>query len=582
MRSAWFRLLLGSALVSGLDCMGQSASGVQNTAKATAAFRAGSDAYLHHDLATAQRQFAMAVRLAPQIAAGHAALATVLLAQGDAHAARSEFAEAHRLDPGNERVSVDLALTDHELGDLAAAAPLFRGLSPATRDALSPEEVIAFADSVASAGGDLEAHERIDSALRQTPKNAALLDALGVLDARADHPKKAEEEFRESLMVDPESVPAHLHLGSVLLVENRVSDAIVELRAAHSLDAKNIVVLIELGRALNASGQDADSIKVLRQALALDARSIDAQYSLALALQASENSQSALPLFREVLSHRPNSAEVLTNYGLALVQTGDAKAAVPMYERALKAAVPTPTLHEDFGVAYLQQSDLDHAIEQFNAGLALDPASAHLHYDLGLAYKLKDNLSAAISEFGEAQRLDPQLPDPPYTLGVLLMQQGKFNEAATSFERALALRPDNGEGWSLLGNVYRQEGETDKAIVALRRAIPLLPDQPSPHITLATILAQKGDTTTAAAERKIAADLSRAAVSHQRAAFALDSGRTLLRQGKVSEATIQLRTAAAAEPSNSEVHALLAEALTRQGQNAEAAVERSKVKDGAH
>ena len=156
------------------------------------------------------------------------------------------------------------------------------------------------------------------------------------------------------------------------------------------------------------------------------------------------------------------------------------------------------------------------------------------------------------------------------------MQQGNFAEAQAQLERTLALNPNNGEAWSLLGSVYKQSGNNPKAIEALRRAIPLLPDQPSPHITLAAILAQGGDTSGATAERKLAADLSRTAVAHQRAAFALDSGRTLLKQGKLPEATTQLRIATAADPTNPEAHTLLAEALTRQNQTAEAALERSK------
>jgi protein O-GlcNAc transferase len=156
------------------------------------------------------------------------------------------------------------------------------------------------------------------------------------------------------------------------------------------------------------------------------------------------------------------------------------------------------------------------------------------------------------------------------------MQSGRFNESQAELERAIGLRPEHGDAWALLGNVYKQNEDPAKAIAALRRAIELLPDQPSPHITLAAILSQQGDTSGAVAERKKAADLSRVAISRQRSNFALDSGRLLLKRGQLSEAIAQLRTAIAADPNYAEPHAVLADALAQQGQNADAAIERQK------
>jgi Tfp pilus assembly protein PilF len=156
------------------------------------------------------------------------------------------------------------------------------------------------------------------------------------------------------------------------------------------------------------------------------------------------------------------------------------------------------------------------------------------------------------------------------------MQMGRFLDAARELEKTLAMGQDNGDAWSILGSVYKQMDEPDKAVPALRRAIELLPDQPSPHINLAAILAARGDTAGAAAERKKAADLSRVAVSRQRAKFNLDSGTQLLKQGKLADALVQLRQAVAADPNYADAHRALADALTQQADAAGAALERQK------
>ncbi|MGB0125451.1 MAG: tetratricopeptide repeat protein, partial [Silvibacterium sp.] len=142
--------------------------------------------------------------------------------------------------------------------------------------------------------------------------------------------------------------------------------------------------------------------------------------------------------------------------------------------------------------------------------------------------------------------------------------------------KATSLRPDSGESWALLGNIYKETDQPQKAIDALQRAIQLMPNQPSPHITLASILSEQGDRAGAGAERKKAADLSRAAVSRQRANFALDSGKALLGSGRVAEAIVQFQSAVNADPSYAEAHLALANALAQQGRSADAAMERQK------
>ncbi len=548
---------------------------------ADTAFRAGSAAFERGDFRAAHAEFARVVRLAPKIAAGHSAFGAVLLAEGDAKGAVAQLEEARRLDPDldsrNGRTSINLAQAYAAAGDNSRAVATFRTATEASGAvALTPDESIHYAGALAATGDPSAAETLLSEAARTTPDNATLADALGSVRAQLGRLDEAANDFRRAVVLDPNFAPAHFHLGAVSLLQGDPATAVEQSRIARDQAPANAAYLLQLGRALSAEKQDTEAIQTLRRAVALDPRSVDAKYALGLALQAGGDAKDASPLLAEVIASRPQDSAALTNYGLALVQSGDAKGAIPVYRRALGAGPDNATLREDFGVAYLQQADLDHAIEQFRAGLKSDPANAHLHYDLGLAWKLKDDLNAGIPELTEAERIDPALPDPPYTLGVLLMQTGRFAEAQHELERATDLRPDNGDAWSILGNVYKESGDPEKAAAALRKAIALLPDQPSPHITLATLLAQAGDSGGAAAERKKAADLSRAAVNHQRSGFALDSGRTLLAQGKIADAEVQLRSAIAAEPGLPEAHRLLAEALTREGKTAEAALERRR------
>ena len=548
------------------------------------AFRAGSAAYLQNDLHSAHIQFAKLVQLAPGIAAGHTAFGTVLLAEGDARSAVKQLELARRLDPRDAGTTLNLAVAYSQLHDYAKSVQTFQLLDQtpgSASETLTPQAAIAYAVALTATGEPAAAQKQLEAALATSPGDASLHDALGTLLAQQEQYEPAVVHFQRAISLDPTLASAHYHLGSVFLNQGNPAAAITELTQANSLVKDRPEYALQLGRALRADHQDEQALVVLRHALAADPKSLEAKYELALTLQATENAHDALPFFKDVVAARPQDFAALTNLGLALVQTGDAKGAIPFYTRALGLNGQSATLREDLGVAYLQQSDLNHAIEQFRAGLRVEPDNPQLHYDLGLALKLKDDLTAAVPEFQQAEKLDPQLPDPPYTLGVLYMQLGRFAEARAELEKATALRPNNGEAWALLGNVYKDSGEPQKGAAALRRAIELMPNQPSPHISLAAILIQQGDSAGAAAERKKAADLSRIAVSRQRANFALDSGKALLKRGQVADAVVQFQTAVEADPSYAEAHSVFADALDRQGRSAAAALERQKAQKPA-
>lgn len=543
--------------------------------QATHLFQTGSEAFRAGDLKTAHASFARLVRMAPRVAAAHTAFGAVLLAENDLPGAVRELAEAHRLDANDTQATINLAVAQSRLGHAAESVALFQTLPPEDLAGLQGPEVLAYAGALDAQGKGAEAETLLTHAVNGHP-TPELLDALGTVQAQAQHLEAAGQSFERALAQKPDFAAAHAHMGSVLLLAGQPANAVVELRRAINLGATDEVSRLELGRALLANGQDQDALRVLRETLFANPGSGEVQYTLALALQASGQPREALPLFARVAAARPGDAGVLTNYGLALVQTGDARAGLAQYTRALALRPKDPTLHQNTGVAYLQMNEIDRAIPEFQAGLALDGTNPQLHYDLGLAWKLKDDLARAVAELERAEALDPKMPDAPYTLGVIRMQQGNAPEAAVQFGRAVALRPENTDAWSLLGNVQKDAGNLDAAAEALRHAAALDPEQPSPHVTLAAILAGKGDREGAAAERKTAAELSRKAMSRQRAGFALQSGRALLAKGELQGAVVQLKDAVAADPDLKEAHLLLAEALDKQGRSGEALLERQR------
>jgi protein O-GlcNAc transferase len=532
--------------------------------QADAAFRAGYAAMQAGKLDEARQDFADAARLAPQLPEAHVALGAILVELNQPEEAIPELEKALELKPGDDAAEANLATAHETAGKKLAAAGKLVDAEVQIRAALAVLPAVSTADSPFLA------------------QEAELQDVLGSLLAQEKRWPEAESAFREALRLNPQADAAagpHMRLGVVLIEEKQYSAGLAELGKAAEAVPGNAVAQFQLGRGLATAGQDEEAMPHFEEALKLNPELPDAALQLAMAEQRLGKQQESIPFFQKAVEREPRNAQALTNLGLALTETGKAKDAIPYLERALAETPSDPVTHEDLGVAELQQSHFDGAIVQFEKALELDGGNPQLHYDLGLAYKLKDRMDDAVLELTKAASLDPALPDPPYTLGILYMQMGRFEDSATQFKAALALRPANGDGWAMLGSVLKQMQQADKrdeAEAALRKAIALMPNQPGAHITLAGVLADEGKREEAAAERKLAAGLSRTAVNRQRATLSTNAGNQLLQRGEIADAVEQYLDAIAADPGYAEAHSQLAIAYARQGRADEAAAERAK------
>src|SRR2546422_6305475 len=116
-----------------------------------------------------------------------------------------------------------------------------------------------------------------------------------------------------------------------------------------------------------------------------------------------------------------------------------------------------------------------------------------------------------------------------------------------------------------LGTVLKQQGRLPEAANAVREAVRLQPDFAGAHTTLAAVLRQSGDASGAAAEARLAGEISKNKDSFQAATFDTNSGRRLLNLGDLEGAIAQFRSAISRAPTYAPPHFHMAEALKRKG-----------------
>jgi protein O-GlcNAc transferase len=567
------------ALLAGLALAGQLlGQGPSDSLKqADADYREGVAALNRNDLQTARAKFAEVVRLAPSAEQGHSALGAVLEREGQIPSAILELQRALAIKPDDAAAQLNLAAAYEQTGAAAKAVPLYARAVASARAQKLPVAagvLAAYAHALAATGQGAAAIERMKEAVAEQPGNAQQRDDLGSLYAQARDWPHAEQAFSEAIRLQPEFAAAHLHLGFVFQAEQK-PEAVQEWLQTYKLEP-GLALLV--GKALAEAGQDEQALPILEHAHALSANSTDAAYQLSLVLQRMNRVEEAISLLKTVVAAEPKNADALINLGLALSQAHEARDAVPFLERAIQLEPDNATAHQNLAAAYLQVNETDAAIVELKATLKLSPDSPQLHYNLGAAYKIEDDAAHAIPELETAAKLDATAYEPQYLLGVLYMQQARYEEAAPRLEASLKLHPQNGDGWATLGSVYNKLDRLPEAVTALQEAIKQLPEQADPHLTLAAVLVKQNQTAQAAEERKTAANLMRAHMNYQRAEVATNSGKSLLKDGKLDDAVVEFRNAISFDPEYAEAHAELAKALEKQGKATEAAAERACAK----
>lgn len=168
--------------------------------------------------------------------------------------ALTNFEEAIRLDPNFAAAHAALADTWQLLGN--------RGARPA-RDAFPRARVAA------------------ERALTLSPNLAEAKMVLGTVLFRFDwNWKGAEENLRDAVRLDPKSAAARHDYAWFLISMRRSNEGIAEMRQAHELDPLSLRANVDIGWALLRAGQVDEAITHLRRILELEPEFIGAQHCL--------------------------------------------------------------------------------------------------------------------------------------------------------------------------------------------------------------------------------------------------------------------------------------------------------------
>lgn len=334
---------------------------------------------------------------------------------------------------------------------------------------LTPEEAVR----LHQAGQVAAAADAYRSLLARDPRNAQLLNLLGVASLQLGHPAEAVRLLRDAVRRQPSAADFHDNLGSAQRAAGDLAQAVAAHRQALKLKPGHAPFRYNLGNALAAMGAHRQAVEEYRQALVQRPRHAGIQFNLANSLRALGELPAAVGTFRDLLAQDPTHAQAWNNLGSTLSQMGELTAAEEAYRAALALRPDHAETMSNLGNILVERGKLGEAVTFHRAAVTAAPGSAEAHIFLGVALQELDEVDGAIAAYREGLRLEPDNVRGLCNLGGALELKGDLPQAEKVLSRALALEPSLADIWGNLGLCRLAQQDEARAMAAFDRALEL-------------------------------------------------------------------------------------------------------------
>jgi tetratricopeptide (TPR) repeat protein len=247
---------------------------------------------------------------------------------------------------------------------------------------------------------------------------------------------EAEETWRQITVGNPRDSDAWAHLGLVMALEGKHSDAIVAYRQAIQLHSHLPGLQIDLGLALFKQQKFKDAVPVLQTAIAESPNDL-----------------------------KPKLVLAMSYYGL-----GRYADAVPYLTVAVNASPENLHLRMTLAQSCLWAENYRCTLDQFQEILRLSPESAQADMLAGEALDGLNQSEEAIKQFREAEKVSPHEPDVHFGLGYLLWKNHSFDEAKTELELEVGSNPNHAQALTYLADIAIKQNDDKTARSYLQRA----------------------------------------------------------------------------------------------------------------
>jgi protein O-GlcNAc transferase len=270
------------------------------------------------------------------------------------------------------------------------------------------------------AGRMAEAEAQYRHALQINPREAGVIQLLGVLAHQQGQNEQAVQWIGQAIALQPLVPEFHYNFGNVLRALGRIEEAARAFEQAVRLRPGYVEALDNLAAMLVKMHRHEEAMAICRRSLELRPQGIEALLSLAAALYGLERIDEAVATYARILELRPDHAEALGDLAAVFWRQGNLDAAIAHGRRAVELMPGSARIHNILGLALQSQGWIEEAVEHLRLVTTLDPGDAAGHSNLLYAIGFHPGISGE-QAWQEYQRWAKRHAEP---LGVEIQPHG--------------------------------------------------------------------------------------------------------------------------------------------------------------
>jgi tetratricopeptide (TPR) repeat protein len=521
------------------------------------------------DYAQSKAHLEEAVKINPGFANSRFNLGIALVFLKEWPEAKEQLEKAIELKVAGAQVHYELARALHALGETDHAN---QELQIYQKQRKSEEDSVKAAMSASQVETDLargkvtEAVSALEDSVRLDPKVLKPHLALARLYDETNRHTDAEEQWKQALAIDPNSIPALEGLSADLLARQEYAGIVQLLGPAPRTER----LAIHLSQALGLLNNLDEARQVLTEALQLSPGSLPLADAMTVVLVKQVRYQEATKLLQQAVEQHPGDPEAELLLLRILVLTGDFQRAQPLAPKLLALRPHDPQVLYLNGVVERTTDNYTQAKAHLEESVALDPNFFNSRYDLGIVLDALHEWKEAKVQLEKAIEIGASQPEAHYELAKVLHSLGETDSA--NREWALYRQQKKSEEGALEAASRSSQGDSDlaagnfkEAIEHYREASETQPDNAVYKFKLSVALDRTGDTDGEKAQllAAVALDPTHAAAQNQ-------LGYLLSRSGDIAGASEHFRLAVRSAPGWAEAWINYAATLAGQAHIAEA------------
>lgn len=338
---------------------------------------------------------------------------------------------------------------------------------------------------------------------------------LGETFALEGNPAKAIEEYRLTLIYDPQSTQVRLRLAGEYVKQGMVSEGINQTKSALEIDDKNLDARMLLGGLYSSLRMYDEAMKQYEAVQKQDASNYDAPMFVGALLAEQKKFAEAAAKFEKLAKQPENPNAHVAWYYLGRVRLEDNKNDVGgRAENAFIQALASKPSFVDpllsLGALYETTNRKDKALNLYASFQEKHGPNATVAETLAQMYLEREQYNLALQQFAIMEAADAEDLNARMKIAFILIQEKRYNEAIIKLEDLLSKMPTADKVRFYLGAVYEEVknyksaiphflkiqngssffaesrihasylykliGESDKAITTIQAAIADMPD----------------------------------------------------------------------------------------------------------